>query len=147
MDSKVSDSDKNAFPLPQPTGFTQPFWDACQNRELMAFACAQCGHLFLPGGPNCPKCWSTDLATKPVSGDGQVFSFVVYRHTYHPAIPAPYVVALIELKEGPRLVSNVVGCRPEDVTIGMPVRVEFQVEDGFVLPRFSPLATTNTGEE
>ncbi|MCC6640680.1 MAG: OB-fold domain-containing protein, partial [Deltaproteobacteria bacterium] len=65
-------------------------------------------------------------------------SFSVYRRTYHPGKPAPYVVALIALDEGPRLVSNVVGCSLEDVTIGMRVRVRFEAAGAFVLPLFEP---------
>ena len=66
--------------------------------------------------------------------------------TYHKAIPAPYVVALIELKEGPRLISNVVGCAPEDVSIGMKVQVKFETEDGFMLPRFALVNSTLSSE-
>jgi len=69
-----------------------------------------------------------------------VWSFATYRRTYHPAMPAPYVVALVELDEGPRLISNVVGCAPEDVAIDMPVRVRFEEVGEFTLPRFEPLS-------
>ncbi len=142
----MSTTDRKAYPLPQPTVFTEPFWSACQDQKLTVRACEDCGHLFLPGGPACPKCWSANLISKPVSGHGEVFSFVIYRRTYHPAIPAPYVVALIALHEGPRLISNVVGCMPEDVRIDMPVQVKFEAEDGFILPRFTPLNSTPVSE-
>jgi hypothetical protein len=66
-----------------------------------------------------------------------VFSFVVYRRTYHRGMPAPYVVALVELDEGPRLISNIVGCAPEDVAIDMPVEVRFEAAGDFLLPRFA----------
>ncbi len=142
----MSANDQEAYPLPQPTVFTEPFWDACQDQKLSVRTCADCDHLFLPGGPVCPQCWSANLSMKAVSGRGEVFSFVVYRRTYHPSIPAPYVVALIELSEGPRLISNVVGCAPEDVHIGMQVQVKFEPEDGFMLPRFTPLNSTPASE-
>lgn len=135
---------ENPYPLPQPTPYTAPFWDACQRKSLEVSACNTCDHFFLPGGPVCPKCWSQDLGTRPVSGMGEVFSFVIYRRTYHPAIPAPYVVAIIELIEGVRLVSNVIGCDPEEVKIGMPVQVFFEQESDFFLPRFTPIATSTT---
>jgi hypothetical protein len=67
-----------------------------------------------------------------------VWSFAIYRRTYHPGMPAPYVVALVELDEGPRLISNVVGCAPEDVAIDMPVRVRFEDVGELTLPRFEP---------
>ena len=82
-------------PLPQPDALTAPFWDACRRGVLEVSECEECRHLFLPPGPRCPKCWSTRLAARPVSGRGRVFSFVVYRRTYHPGMPAPYVVALV----------------------------------------------------
>jgi len=136
----MSSSNDNAFPLPEPNRYTQPFWDACQRGVLEVPACLDCGQLFLPGGPVCPSCWSADITTKPVSGDGKIFTFTVYRHSYHPALKIPYVVALVELTEGPRLISNIVDCAPEDVDIGMAVRVKFEREGEFVLPRFAPIS-------
>ena len=135
----MSDLRENAFPLPEPNRYTHPFWDACQRRVLEVPACRNCGQPFLPGGPVCPGCWSTDIGVKAVSGDGEIFTFTVYRHSYHPALKTPYVVALIALVEGPRLISNIVGCAPEEVEIGMAVRVQFECEGEFVLPRFVPI--------
>jgi len=129
-------SDAPSPPLPQPDSLTQAYWDACRNERLEVTACDRCGHLFLPPGPCCPKCWSAELSMQRVSGSGRIFSYVVYRRTYHPGMPAPYVVALIELDEGPRLISNVVGCEPEDVEIDMPVRLHFESAGDFLLPRF-----------
>ena len=132
-------------PLPQPDALTAPFWDACRRGVLEVAACESCGHLFLPPGPCCPTCWSTQLAARPVSGRGRVFSFAVYRRTYHPGMPAPYVVALVELDEGPRLISNIVGCAPEEVAIDMPVRVRFEEVGDFTLPRFAPVGAGGGG--
>jgi hypothetical protein len=131
-------SDVSTPPLPMPDALTRPFWEACRRRVLEVTACGDCGHLFLPPGPRCPRCWSAQLAQRAVSGEGSVYSFAVYRRTYHPAIPAPYVVALIALDEGPRLISNVVGCAPEAVRVDMPVRVCFDEVGDFTLPRFEP---------
>jgi uncharacterized OB-fold protein len=131
-------TDVSQPPLPQPDALSQPFWEACRRRVLEVPACQSCGHLFLPPGPRCPRCWSEQLATSTLSGEGSVFSFAVYRRSYHPALPAPYTVALIELREGPRLISNVVGCASEEVYVGMPVRVRFDDLGEFTLPRFEP---------
>ncbi len=131
-------SDTPAAPAPQPDALTRPFWEACRRHVLEVSACADCGHLFLPPGPRCPRCWSTQLQPRAVSGEGSVFSFAVYRRTYHPAVPAPYVVALVELAEGPRLISNVVGCAPEAVRVELKVRVRFDDVGDFTLPRFEP---------
>lgn len=96
-----------------------------------------------PGGPVCPKCWSRELGKRIVSGHGSVFSYVVYHRSYHAAIPAPYVVAIIELEEGVRMVSNIIACSPESVNIGMQVQVVFEkapgVEPEFILPKFKPV--------
>lgn len=129
-------SDATAPPLLQPDAVSRPFWEACRRRELHASECADCAYLFLPLGPCCPRCWSSRVAPRAVSGRGRVFSFVVYRRTYHAAMPAPYVVALVELQEGPRLISNIVGCAIEEVEIDMPVRVRFEQAGDFMLPRF-----------
>jgi len=127
-------------PLPQPDALTEPFWAACRRGVLEVSGCAECGHRSLPPGPCCPRCWSARVAAQPVAGRGRVFSFVVYRRTYHPGMPAPYVVALVELDEGPRLISNIVGCAPEEVSIDMPVEVRFEASGDFTLPRFAPAA-------
>ena len=81
---------------------------------------------------------------QPVSGRGEVFSFVVYHRTYHPAIPAPYIVASIELENGVHLISNIIDCKPEMVRIGMQVQVAFKQKSGFKLPMFTPTVHTNT---
>lgn len=126
-------------PLPQPDALTAPFWDACRRGALEVAACSDCGHRFLPPGPCCPRCWCPRLAPQEASGRGRVFSFAVYRRTYHPGMPAPYVVALVELDEGPRLISNIVGCAPEEVAVDMPVEVRFEAMGDFTLPRFAPV--------
>jgi uncharacterized OB-fold protein len=126
-------------PLPQPDALTAPFWDACRRRVLEVSACGECRHRFLPPGPCCPRCWSPQLTSQEVSGRGRVYSFAVYRRTYHPGLPAPYVVALVELEEGPRLISNIIGCAPEEVAIDMPVQLRFEDAGDFTLPRFAPV--------
>ncbi|MDP1649228.1 MAG: OB-fold domain-containing protein [Rubrivivax sp.] len=120
--------------------------------RLEAASCSACGHLFLPKGPLCPRCWSSDLTTRELCGQGEVATFTVYRQQYHRDFPPPYVIALIALREGPRMISNVVGCAPESVRVGMPVRVRFEPRGERVLPLFEPAgsaaATTpsNPGE-
>ncbi|MCL4745544.1 MAG: OB-fold domain-containing protein [Burkholderiaceae bacterium] len=106
--------------------------------RLEAASCGACGHLFLPRGPLCPRCWSSDLSTRELCGQGEVATFTVYRQQYHRDFPPPYVIALIALREGPRMISNVVGCAPESVRVGMPVRVRFEPRGERVLPLFEP---------
>jgi uncharacterized OB-fold protein len=89
----------------------------------------------------CPNCDSLEWGTIEASGRGNVISFVIPHHPPLPWFPEPYLVALIDLAEGTRLVSNLVGVAPEDVTIGMPVRVRYERFDGdVVLPLFEPSA-------
>jgi len=126
-------------PLPQPDALTARFRDACRRGALEVSACEDCGHSFLPPGPCCPRCWCARLTPREVCGRGRVFSFAIYRRTYHPAMPAPYVVALVELDEGPRLISNIVGCAPEEVAIDMQVEVRFEEAGSFTLPHFTPV--------
>jgi uncharacterized protein len=111
-----------------------PFWDACRAGELRLQRCGGCGHLRYPVAEHCPRCLSTDAAWERVSGDGEVYSFGVFRHQYRADWPVPYTVALVRLAEGPTLISNVVGVEPEAVRVGMPVSVVF--EDG--IPKFTP---------
>lgn len=127
-------------PAPRPDPVTAPFWDGCARHELRVQECRACRSRWLPGSVVCPRCWSDAVAWSVATGEGTVVSFVVYRRSYHPAFASlvPYVVAVVELAEGPRLVSNVVGIPPERVVVGMPVRVEFQPAGDAVLPVFRP---------
>lgn len=131
-------------PLLQPSRFTKPFWDACRRGILQAASCKECGHLFLPAGPVCPQCWSDDLGAQALTGYGEIVTFTIYRQAYRPDFPIPYVIALIALKEGPRLVSNVIGCAPEEVAIGMTVKVRFEPRGDFTLPLFAPAEASKT---
>jgi uncharacterized protein len=125
---------------------TRPFWEGTLVDELRIQRCGACSNLQLPGGPCCTTCLSQDLSWERASGRGTVFSFTVVRHAFHPSFAdqVPYVVADVTLAEGPIVTSNVTGCAPDDVVIGMPVEVWFdeQIEDAFHvplrLPKFQP---------
>jgi uncharacterized OB-fold protein/acyl dehydratase len=115
------------------------FWEGIDRAELLIQRCASCGRLRHPPGPMCPSCRSLEWDTVVSSGRGSVYSFVVPHHPQVAAFEYPYVVALVQLEEGTRLVSNVVGVEPEDVHVGMPVAVEFvAVDDELTLPQFRP---------
>lgn len=103
-----------------------------------AALCKRCGHVFLPPGPVCPRCWSDRLGRRALSGIGEVATFTVYRQQYHPDFPPPYVIALIALIEGPRMISNVIDCAPEAVRVGMAVRVSHRLRGDRLLPLFAP---------
>ena len=128
--------------LPVITDENRGFWDAARNGSLAMQRCAACGHLRYPIAPVCPRCLSADFAWTPLSGEGTVLSYVVFDRAYHPAWTArvPYNVALVQLAEGPRMFSNVVGIANDDVRVGMPVRVSFAAPPGsdIAIPRFVP---------
>jgi hypothetical protein len=113
--------------LPQPTPLSAPYWQAAREGRLVVQRCAACGHRQLYPRSLCTECSSERVEWMDASGRGRVKSFTVIRRAvsaaYEPEVP--YVVALIELAEGPTLMSNIVACAPEAVRIGAPVRVRF----------------------
>ncbi|MFI2370065.1 bifunctional MaoC family dehydratase N-terminal/OB-fold nucleic acid binding domain-containing protein [Streptomyces sp. NPDC018833] len=117
------------------------FWEGVAGHRLLIQRCGGCGRLRLPWLPGCGACGSPDWDTVAASGPGTVFSYVVMHHPPFPAFDPPYAVGLIELAEGVRFVSNVVGVPCDKVRIGMPVDLEFlRVDDGMVLPVFRAAA-------
>jgi len=130
--------------LPERSERTQRFWTAGGDGRLELLRCGQCGTYVHPPAPRCPTDQGTDLAWTPVSGRATVATFTVNHQPWMPGPALPYVVAIVEIAEQPsvRLTTNVVGCAPQDVRIGMPVRVTFEHHadpDGDVwLPLFEP---------
>jgi uncharacterized OB-fold protein len=115
------------------------FWEGLARQELRIQRCTGCGRLRHPPGPMCPACQSLDWEAVAASGAATLYSFVVAHHPPLPPFEYPHAVILVELAEGVRLVSEVVGAEPGALRIGMPMRVEFaEVEEGFWLHRFRP---------
>ncbi|MFE9453036.1 bifunctional MaoC family dehydratase N-terminal/OB-fold nucleic acid binding domain-containing protein [Streptomyces sp. NPDC006739] len=116
------------------------FWDGVAAHRLLIQRCTGCGTLRHPWLPGCNACGCLDWDTVEASGEGAVHSYVVMHHPPFPAFDPPYAVGLIELAEGVRMVSGVVGVPYDKVRIGLPVRVEFQRyeddEGSLVLPVF-----------
>lgn len=125
---------------PSMTPDTQFFWDGAKAHTLLVQRCADCGEVRHPPRPMCPHCNSLAWDAIESSGRGSVFSFVMPRHPQYPWFEEDYIVALVELEEGFRVVTNLVGTTPDAVTIGMPVQVVFEEFDGgLVLPLFTPV--------
>lgn len=126
--------------LPALTPDTTPFWHGGADGVLNIHRCAACQRWFHPPAPICPHCASFDVAPQPVSGRGTVASFTVNHQAWTPELAAPYVVAIIALADQPglRLLSNVVGCKPAQVHIGMAVQVRFEQHEDVWLPLFEP---------
>jgi hypothetical protein len=130
-------------PLPNVDGDTQEFWAGCKEHELRFQKCKDCGHIRWPASMICPMCYSRDTQWIIASGKGKVYTFVVYHVAYHPGFEddLPYVVADVELEEGPRLLTNIVGCRPDEVKCDMPVEVTWEhITEEFSLPKFRPIS-------
>jgi len=117
------------------------FWEGAKRGELLAQRCADCGDLQHPPRPMCAKCHSVRRETVRLSGCGEVFSWIIPRHPQPIGFAEPPVVALIQLDEGIRLVSNLVGVAPGQVRNGVRVQVEFEpTVGGYAVPVFRPIA-------
>ncbi len=134
-------TDPQALPWPIEDADTAEFWSRVRDGELALQQCKQCGrHQFYPRAL-CTACGYDELVWVRASGDGIVYSYTIARRAAHPAFASrvPYVVALIDLEEGPRMLSNIVDVDPDEVRIGDRVTVRFDpVDDGVILPMFIP---------
>jgi uncharacterized protein len=111
--------------LPELTDANRHFWQGGERGELVFLRCQDCGYYLHPPAPVCPRDWSRRLAPEPVSGRATLASFTVNHQPWMPGPELPFVIGLVAIPEQPevRLMTNVVNCRPEDVHIGVPVRV------------------------
>jgi hypothetical protein len=129
-------------PLPKPTPWSKPFWDGCKRHELFIQNCKDCKNPIFYPKLFCPHCLSPNLEWVKAGGRGKVYSYTVV-HSYAPtefSEDIPYIVAVIELQEGVRLMSNIVGCLPETVKCDMEVEVIFDdVTKEITLPKFKPI--------
>jgi uncharacterized OB-fold protein len=148
--AQSSNSQKEPAKLPAPAKRPPPgisddtrfFWDGSNQGKLLIQRCKACGTLRHPPGPVCSKCHSFEWDTVEASGRGTIYSFVVMHYPEVPPFDHPNPIALIELEEGTRLISQLVGVKPGDVKIGDAVQVEFNTfNDGeLTLPQFRPVA-------
>jgi uncharacterized OB-fold protein len=130
-------------PIPVPSAESQAYWDGLRDRKLLMPRCDACGKYWFPPSLLCPHCNATNWTWASTSGRGRIFSYVVYHRVYHPgfADEVPYAVAVIELDEGPRMVSNVIGIAPDKLACDLRVQVVYQpITDTITLPKFKPAA-------
>lgn len=126
-------------PVPQLDGRSRPWWEAAKRHELLIQSCGECGHLTLPPAPNCPRCRGTALSWKVASGRGSIWSWTVFHKSYFAGFAAdvPYAVAIVELDEGPRLWTQILGTSATEMQIGTPVETVFDdVTDDITLVKF-----------
>jgi uncharacterized OB-fold protein len=138
------DSREIKKPLPQVTPLNHPFWDGAKAGKLVMQRCKDCQSWVWCPRPVCGECGSDHLEWTELSGRGKIFAFTVIREVVGRALRGfapdiPYVTAWVDLDEGPRFCSNIVGCPIESVHIDMPVEVVFHdTGEGITLPKFKP---------
>ena len=127
-------------PVPEVTPLTAPYWEGLTAGELRFQRCGACRNAWLPAREECPRCLSDDVSWEGSAGRGKVVSWVVYHQAVHPAFAdrVPYTVGVVELDEGPRLIS---GLQVPDgaLAIELPVAVRIEDESGVRVPRFAPV--------
>jgi len=130
-------------PLPQPTPEAKPYWDGLREDKLMLPRCRQCRRAFFYPRVLCPFCHASDIEWFQASGRGRLYSFEILHQQFNRAfkVKLPCVLAMVELEEGPRLLSNLVGVEPDPAKIrcDTPVEVVFEkLTDELTLPLFRP---------
>jgi uncharacterized protein len=132
-------------PLPVIETWNAPYWQAAQRHEFVAQHCRACGYTHLPPGPVCTNCLAAEQDWVRLSGRGTIYSYGIYHQLWHPGFTAdiPYNVALIQLAEGPQVISQVVGCKNEELDCGLEVEVVFDdVTPTVTLPKFRLVRNT-----
>lgn len=132
-------------PLPHLDDDIVPFWEGLKRHQFLLFTCQRCGARYWPyaycrNHDEIPRL--EEMEWQPASGRGKVFAFIVVHQVTNPAWrdDVPYPLALVELEEGPLFGARIVGCRPEEVSIGMQVEVVYRdvPEHGYTFPDFQP---------
>lgn len=130
--------------VPKPTPETKPYWDAAKQHQLTIQHCLDCDRYYFYPRPLCRHCLSRNVEWSQVSGRGKLHTYVISHRAGRSApLPAPYVVGIVELDEGPRMMTNIVDVEPtpEAISCDMPVEVVFaDVTDEITLPRFRPVS-------
>ena len=127
-------------PIPQPSPETQHFWDGTKSGELRLQSCDRCSHVYFPPRPFCPSCASRSVSIFRASGNATLYSYIINQRR-HPAFDGPYAIAVVELEEGPRMMTNIVDTpqTPEALQLDMPLEVVFEeLSDEIHLPLFRP---------
>jgi uncharacterized OB-fold protein len=127
--------------LPEPTPETRHFWEGCKAGELRLQRCRACAQTYFPPRPFCPACASREVEVFAASGKATLYSYVINHRPRPDMGKEPHSIAVVELAEGPRMMTNIVNCpqTPEALRLDMPLKVLFQKEsDDISLPMFEP---------
>lgn len=130
---------KRARPVPTPE--TQHFWDGTKAGELRLQKCDDCAKTYFPPRPFCPGCGSRKVSVFKASGKGTLYSYVINHRPAAPGFTPPYAIAVVELAEGPRMMTNIVECpqTPEALVLDMKLEATFEkLDDAITLPMFKP---------
>lgn len=123
---------------------SEPFWQALAEGHLTFQSCRHCGNNWLPARGECPRCLHADWGRETASGQATLISWVVYHRAFNAAFEGrlPYTVAVVELAEGPRMASNIVGVAdPEQLRIDQPLKLVIEQDFGIAVPRFTPTSS------
>jgi uncharacterized protein len=129
-------------PVPIPDEASQPFYDGAREHRLMIQQCATCGVVMWPAKSRCDNCMQPTVHWVQASGKATLYSFALMHQVYHPgfASEVPYIIAQVDLEEGLRILTNIVGCSSSDLQIGMLLEVTFEaITDKVTLPKFRPV--------
>jgi uncharacterized OB-fold protein len=132
------------FDLPNPDLETQPFWDACRDGKFLLRHCNACGRDTYYPRPFCPSCWSDDVTWKEASGRGTLYTYSIVHVNDLPPFNerVPYVAAIVELEDGPKVMTNVEGVPFDELRIGMPLALAFRtISDDVTIPVFVSAAS------
>jgi uncharacterized OB-fold protein len=141
-DPPAVDMTTKAAPVPTPE--TQPYWDGCAAGELRLQRCTHCDAFYFPPRPFCPDCLSGEVVWEALSGRGTLHTYVI-NHRAAPGFEAPYAIAVVQLDEGPRLMSNIVGVpqTPEALELDMALEVAFEGRGDIQVPVFRPAGSAS----
>jgi uncharacterized protein len=129
------------FDLPTPDSDTQHWWDANAEGRLLVVRCQDCNELFYYPRPFCPRCGADSVKWEQVSGKATLYTWSVVHQNDLPPFneKVPYVAAIVDLVEGPRMMTNVVDCDFDELRVGMALQVDFEdIGEGFTIPVFRP---------
>jgi uncharacterized OB-fold protein len=132
-------------PLPRPNRLSAPYWQGAKQHELRLQRCSDCGAWRFPPSERCADCLSKAVEWTAASGRGRIWSWISMHQRYYPAFEAelPYVVAYVQLEEGPKLMSNLIGVSEDEIACDLPVEVVFDdVTPEYTLPKFRPAPRT-----
>ncbi|HEY4669468.1 MAG TPA: Zn-ribbon domain-containing OB-fold protein [Tepidiformaceae bacterium] len=127
-------------PIPEPDEASGPFFEGGQRGVFMLMRCSACGTFRLPSRRHCDRCLSDQYTWEETSGRGVVRTFAIMHQRYHPgfADELPYNIALVQLDEGPRLPTNIVGIDNSEMRVGMPVVADWEQHSDVAIPKFRP---------